>query len=154
MTQSDLEREIAERSESLFGGRFRSTWICVAPARRANRSRMRRSYSANQRDCTSGLWVASGLVEVRRVWGDRAEASASLHPLDGELDLPPERYSHELRCRAAVEAAKVRMRRPWRQWRATAARRFPNANSKSWLSTDFCRKRQKCHLRFVKRVSS
>jgi hypothetical protein len=46
-----------------------------------------------------------GPVQLSRV-GYGVEGSASLHPLDAELNLPPERYSHELRRRAAQEAAK------------------------------------------------
>jgi len=50
-----------------------------------------------------------GTVEVTRT-GYRAEGtapgSASVHPLDGALNLPPEKYSLEVRRRAAIEAAK------------------------------------------------
>jgi hypothetical protein len=46
-----------------------------------------------------------GPVQVRRK-GYGGEGLASLHPLDAELNLPAERYSHELRRRAAEEAAK------------------------------------------------
>ena len=46
-----------------------------------------------------------GTVEVART-GYRAEGAASLHPLDGALNLPPEKYSLEVRRRAAIEAAR------------------------------------------------
>jgi hypothetical protein len=46
-----------------------------------------------------------GAVEVART-GYRAAGTSSLHPLDGALNLPPEKYSLEVRRRAAVEAAK------------------------------------------------
>jgi hypothetical protein len=46
-----------------------------------------------------------GTVEVTRA-GYRAAGAASLHPLDGALNLPPEKYSLEVRRRAAIEAAK------------------------------------------------
>lgn len=46
-----------------------------------------------------------GTVELART-GYRAEGAASLHPLDGALNLPPEKYSLEVRRRAAMEAAK------------------------------------------------
>ncbi len=46
-----------------------------------------------------------GTVEVTRT-GYRAEGTASLHPLDGALNLPPEKYSLEVRRRAAIEASK------------------------------------------------
>jgi len=46
-----------------------------------------------------------GAVEVART-GYRAPDTPSLHPLDGALNLPPEKYSLEVRRRAAMEAAK------------------------------------------------
>lgn len=46
-----------------------------------------------------------GTVEVART-GYGAPGQASLHPLDGALNLPPEKYSLEVRRRVAVEAAK------------------------------------------------
>ncbi len=46
-----------------------------------------------------------GEVEVART-GYRATGTPSLHPLDGALNLPPEKYSLEVRRRVAIEAAK------------------------------------------------
>jgi hypothetical protein len=46
-----------------------------------------------------------GTVTVSRT-GYRAEGTASLHPLDGALNLPLEKYSLEVRRRVAIEAAK------------------------------------------------
>ena len=46
-----------------------------------------------------------GTVEVART-GYRAAGTSSLHPLDGALNLPPEKYSLEVRRRVAMEAAK------------------------------------------------
>src|SRR6516225_12029950 len=46
-----------------------------------------------------------GTVEVART-GYGAAGTPSLHPLDGELNLPPEKYSLEVRRRVALEAAK------------------------------------------------
>ena len=46
-----------------------------------------------------------GTVEVART-GYRAAGTPSLHPLDGALNLPPEKYSLEVRRRVAIEAAK------------------------------------------------
>lgn len=46
-----------------------------------------------------------GTVTVSRT-GYGAEGKPSLHPLDGELNLPVEKYSHEVRRRVAIEAAK------------------------------------------------
>lgn len=52
-----------------------------------------------------GLATVFGKVTVRRL-GYGAAGADSLHPLDGELNLPRELYSHELRRRAAEEVAK------------------------------------------------
>jgi hypothetical protein len=46
-----------------------------------------------------------GTVEVART-GYGAAGTSSLHPLDGALNLPPEKYSLEVRHRVAIEAAK------------------------------------------------
>ena len=46
-----------------------------------------------------------GTVEVART-GYGAVGTPSLHPLDGALNLPPEKYSLEVRRRVAIEAAK------------------------------------------------
>ena len=46
-----------------------------------------------------------GTVTVDRA-GYPREGDKSLHPLDGELNLPPERYSLDMRRRVAEEAAK------------------------------------------------
>jgi len=46
-----------------------------------------------------------GTVEVVRT-GYGAAGRPSLHPLDGALNLPPEKYSLEVRRRVAIEAAK------------------------------------------------
>jgi hypothetical protein len=46
-----------------------------------------------------------GTVAVSRT-GYRTAGTASLHPLDGALNLPPEKYSLEVRRRVAIEAAK------------------------------------------------
>ena len=46
-----------------------------------------------------------GTVTVART-GYRADGTTSLHPLDGELNLPREKYSLEVRRRVAIEAAK------------------------------------------------
>jgi len=46
-----------------------------------------------------------GTVEVART-GYGAAGRPSLHPLDGVLNLPPEKYSLEVRRRVAMEAAK------------------------------------------------
>ncbi|MGH9670632.1 MAG: ISKra4 family transposase [Terriglobales bacterium] len=51
------------------------------------------------------LATVFGPVTVER-FGYRSEGQESLHPVDGELNLPVERYSLELRRRVAEQAAK------------------------------------------------
>ena len=46
-----------------------------------------------------------GTVDLART-GYRAQGTPSLHPLDGALNLPQEKYSLEVRRRVAIEAAK------------------------------------------------
>lgn len=52
-----------------------------------------------------GLESVFGTVEVKRL-GFGGDGLASLHPLDAELNLPPESYSHEVRRRVAEEIIK------------------------------------------------
>ena len=54
---------------------------------------------------TRSLESIFGTVEVTRT-GYRDPGKPSLHPLDGGLNLPPEKYSLEVRRRVAIEAAK------------------------------------------------
>jgi len=54
---------------------------------------------------TRNLESIFGTVEVTRT-GYGAEDRPSLHPLDGALNLPPEKYSLEVRRRVAIESAK------------------------------------------------
>lgn len=55
---------------------------------------------------TRSLKSIFGPVDVERV-GYGKEGSASLHPLDGELNLPTELYSYEMRRKAAIEISKT-----------------------------------------------
>jgi len=54
---------------------------------------------------TRSLESIFGTVEVTRT-GYRGEDKPSLHPLDGTLNLPTEKYSLEVRRRVAIEAAR------------------------------------------------
>ena len=60
----------------------------------------------HQRMHTRQLESVFGTVTVTRT-GYGGRAMESLHPLDAELNLPPERYSHTLRRRAAEAAAQT-----------------------------------------------
>ncbi len=106
MTHSDLERELETEGRELLRLMFQEHLDLRSPGEAAGPVR---DAQGTERSPTRlherTLGSIFGPVEVRRV-GYQAEGSASLHPLDGELNLPPERYSHELRRRAAQEAAK------------------------------------------------
>ena len=54
---------------------------------------------------TRGLATVFGPVQVTRI-AYRARGQANLHPADGGLNLPADRYSHGLRRLAAIEAAR------------------------------------------------
>jgi hypothetical protein len=59
----------------------------------------------HRRSQVRGLVSVFGEVQVRRI-GYGGRKMASLHPLDAELNLPVERYSHGLRRQVAQAAAK------------------------------------------------
>lgn len=58
-----------------------------------------------RRNCRQRLETLFGTVEVRRL-GYSAPKASVVYPLDRELNLPPDKYSHGLRCRVAEEASK------------------------------------------------
>lgn len=106
MKHSDLERLLAEQGRELMRQLYQD---CVeqqaqeqvaeevVDAQGAERTRTRRQ----RRE----LETIFGTVSVERT-GYGAEGHASLHPLDAQLNLPDERYSLEVRRRAALEASK------------------------------------------------
>ena len=106
MTHSELERELEEKGRELLRSLLqahldiRSPGEASEPVRDAEGAERTR-----QRQHERSLATVFGKVEVGRT-GYGAEGAESLHPMDAELNLPRERYSHELRRRAAEEAAK------------------------------------------------
>lgn len=106
MTHSDMERELEERGREMLR-QLMQGWLEeqaeatpegeVVDADGQQRTRTR--------DHERHLKTVFGEVTVERV-GYPAEGKSSLHPLDGQLNLPPELYSHELRRRVAEEASK------------------------------------------------
>lgn len=106
MTHSELERELEAQGRELLRRlleehlALRSPGEAVAAVRDVEGTE---HPQARQHKRTLGSLF--GPVEVRRT-GYGGEGLSSLHPLDAELNLPPERYSHELRRRTAEEAAK------------------------------------------------
>lgn len=106
MTHSELERELEAQGRELMRRllqehlALRGPGEAVAPVRDAEGTE---HPQARVHERTLGSIF--GPVEVRRT-GYGGEGLNSLHPLDAELNLAPQRYSHELSRRAAEEAAK------------------------------------------------
>jgi hypothetical protein len=107
MTHSDLERELQTKGMDLLRSLYQAHLDTRGPgeangpvsgADGIDRTRVRVQ--------GRGLETVFGTVTVNRA-GYGADGSQSLHPLDAELNLPPELYSHEVRRRVAEEAAKT-----------------------------------------------
>jgi hypothetical protein len=106
LTHSDLERSLEAKGRELMRKLLqthldtRSPGEAASPVRdAADETRSRAQLHERQ------LETIFGTVTVSRT-GYGTEGKSSLHPLDGELNLPVEKYSHEVRRRVAVEAAK------------------------------------------------
>jgi Uncharacterised protein family (UPF0236) len=106
MKHSDMERELEKRGRELMRTLLQG-WLDelaraeVDAAVRDTEGKQR----TRKRTQTRDLATVFGSVTVERT-GYGAKGEASLHPLDGQLNLPEELYSHELRRRAAEEASK------------------------------------------------
>ena len=105
-THSELERELEQQGGSCCDGSIRRTWSCGLRVRRAvavrdSQGQVRQPSRRQKR----GLETVFGEVRVERL-GYGGEGLQSLHPLDADLNLPPELYSHQVRRRAAEEAAE------------------------------------------------
>jgi len=107
MTHSDLERTLEKKGRDLLRDLFQAHLDTRAPGQATGpvsaadgtdrpRTRLQQRH----------LQTVFGTVELRRA-GYASQSTSSLHPLDAELNLPPDRYSHELRRRVAEEAAKT-----------------------------------------------
>lgn len=106
LTHSELERELEKRGCELMRSllqahlEVRGPGEAVGPVEGSD-GVAREDERLHER----GLETVFGKVEVQRV-GYGAEGVDSLHPLDADLNLPPELYSHEVRRRVAEEAAR------------------------------------------------
>lgn len=106
LTHSDLERTLEARGRALLRTLLqghldlRSPGDAAEPVRAADGGTRAREQRHDRQ-----LETIFGTVTVSRT-GYGAEGTTSLHPLDGELNLPAEKYSLEVRRRVAVEAAK------------------------------------------------
>ena len=106
MTHSELERALEKKGRELMrmllqehldnrGPGQCDQPICGEDGQERSRMRLQKRK----------LETVFGTVSVERA-GYGQEGTESLHPLDAELNLPDERYSLEMRCRVAEEAAK------------------------------------------------
>ena len=106
MQHSDLERLLAEQGQQLLRQLYQDSVDRQAQAEVADEvvdahGTQRTRKRTQQRE----LETIFGTVQVQRT-GYGATGEASLHPLDAQLNLPAERYSLEVRRRAALEASK------------------------------------------------
>ncbi len=106
MTHSELERELEAQGRELMRRVLQEHLALRSPGEAVAAVSDAEGLEHPQvRQHERTLGSLFGPVEVSRT-GYGGEGLSSLHPLDAELNLPPERYSHELRRRAAEEAAK------------------------------------------------
>lgn len=106
LTHSALERELEKQGRELMRQLLQGHLDARGPGRTTAEVQgadgTQRTQIRLQQRC---LETVFGTVEIQRA-GYGHEDTNSLHPLDAALNLPPERYSHQLRRRVAEEAAK------------------------------------------------
>lgn len=106
MTHSDLERELEKQGRELMRQLLQDHLDARGPGKATaavqGADGAQRVQVRLQQRC---LETVFGTVEIQRA-GYTHEGASSLHPLDAALNLPPERYSHQLRRRVAEEGAK------------------------------------------------
>jgi len=107
LSHSDLERELEKRGRELMRKLYQAHLDVRGPGEAAGPVKgsdgvVREQERVHER----GLETVFGEVTVQRT-GYGAEGVDSLHPLDADLNLPQELYSHEVRRRVAEQAANV-----------------------------------------------
>jgi hypothetical protein len=106
LTHSDLERTVEAQARELIRKLLQAHLDARAGSRAVEPVRDADGVTRTAGHVhTRELETIFGTVTVTRV-GYGAEGAPSLHPLDGQLNLPVEQYSHEVRRRVALEAAK------------------------------------------------
>ncbi len=106
LTHSELERELEKRGLELMRSLLQAHLDVRGPGEAMGPVEGSDGVAREQeRLHERGLETIFGEVQVRRV-GYGAEGVDSLHPLDADLNLPPELYSHEVRRRVAEEVAQ------------------------------------------------
>ena len=106
MTHSDLERELEKRGRELLRQLLQAHLEVRGPGQAAEPVQGSDGVVRNEQHLHErGLETVFGEVRVERA-GYGAGGVDSLHPLDADLNLPVEVYSHEVRRRAAEAAAQ------------------------------------------------
>jgi hypothetical protein len=106
LTHSELERELEKRCQELMRSLLQAHMDVRGPGEAVGPVAGSDGVAREQeRLHERGLETIFGEVQVRRL-GYRAEGGDSLHPLDADLNLPSELYSHEVRGRVAEEVAQ------------------------------------------------
>ena len=132
-THSELERELEQQGRELLRRLYQAHLELRAPgeaavAVRDSEGQVRQPSRRQKR----GLETVFGEVRVERL-GYGGEGLQSLHPLDADLNLPPELYSHQVRRRAAEEAAEGSFDKVVEALsKTTGARRWASARCRSW----------------------
>jgi len=106
MNHSEMERELEQRSRELARQLYQDWLTQQTPAQAEGpvvdcEGKQRTRTRIQERE----LETVFGTVSVQRT-GYGVVGEASLHPFDGRLNLPRERYSLQVRRRAAEESAK------------------------------------------------
>lgn len=105
MSESDLERELDRRGRELMRKLLQGHLTHRSPGEAAGPVAGADGVArAERRQHTRHLETIFGTVQVERL-GYARPGHASLHPLDAALNVPPERYSLEVRRRVAEAAA-------------------------------------------------
>lgn len=106
LTHSDLERTLEAKGRELMRKLLQAHLDTRRPGEAAGPVRDTAGVTQSRAQLHDRqLETIFGTVTVSRT-GYGAEGKLSLHPLDGALNLPVEKYSHEVRRRVAMEAAK------------------------------------------------
>src|ERR671922_868604 len=106
LTHSDLERELEAKGRELMRKLLQAHLDLRGPGEAAGPVRDAAGETQSRAQLHDRqLETIFGTVTVSRT-GYGTEGKPSLHPLDGALNLPVEKYSHEVRRRVAIEAAK------------------------------------------------
>ena len=143
MSESDLERELNRRGQELLRKLLQGHLDQRSPGEAAGPVAGADGVERTERRVHERhLETTFGTVDVERVGYARA-GHESLHPLDASLNLPPERYSLEVRRRVA-EAAASRSREAHQQSRQSLLRsvdsdaesrpRWPQPGLSDWRS--------------------